>query len=100
MVGEMALAQVESWDPSTVDLVALHWTARWAERWAICSVGQLAAGTVDWKVEWSAAAMVACWVEDLVYKEAVHSIGQSGCEKVHLLVAWSVARSGETEATD
>ena len=55
---------------------------------------------MDLKAEWSADAMGACWGADLVYKEAVHSIGQSGCEKVYLMVAWSVARSGETKAAD
>ena len=99
MVGELAPAQVESWDSLMAALVTLRWAARWAERRATCSVGQLAAGTVvDWKAEWSAAAMGACWVADLVYEEAASSVGQSGCAQVASRVAWSAARTGGTEA--
>jgi hypothetical protein len=100
MLGELAPAQIQSWDSLMADPVALHWAARWTERWATCLVDQLAAGTVDWKAEWSVALMGACWVADLVYKEAASSVGRSGGGQVALMVAWSVARTGGTEAAD
>jgi hypothetical protein len=42
--------------------------------------------------------MVACWVAGVVCNEAASSVGQSGCEKVDLMVAWSVARPDESLA--
>ena len=60
----------------------------------------LEAGSVDWKAEWSVVLMGACWVADLVYKEAASSVGQSGGGQVALMVAWSAARTGGAEAAD
>ena len=90
MVGELECLQVQSWDSSTADVAAWHSAACWAERWATCLVDQLAAGSV--------AAMVACGVAGAVRNEAASSVGQSGCEKVDLMVAWSVARTDESWA--
>ena len=42
--------------------------------------------------------MVVCWVADVVRNEAASSVGPSGCEKVDLMVAWSVARTDESWA--
>ena len=60
----------------------------------------MAAETAKWKAEWSAAAMGACWVADLVYIEAASSVGQSGCAQVASRVDWSAARTGEAEVKD
>ena len=53
---------------------------------------------VDQSVAGSVAAMVACWVAGVVRNEAASSVGQSGCEKVDLMAAWSVTRTDESWA--
>ncbi len=53
---------------------------------------------VDQSAAGSVAAMVACWVAGVIRNEAASSVGQSGCEKVDLMVAWSVARTDESWA--